>query len=1195
MHDDGLNGDARAGDHIFTLQTTIFQPNPGSLSLRVSAGFQGSLSRTFSPIMTITVTGTGTAIAIASPAVSAYLNTSPTLVNGSVADPSAHVTVNGIAAQVTGGAFSASVPLQEGTNTLTAVAQNSNGTSSTDSRVVTLDTTPPHVSIDAPANNAVTTDSSVTVTGLVNDIVVGTVNSQQATVTVNGVPATVVNRTYTASNIPLSLGSNTIQATGRDRAGNGATVSVTVTRQPLTQPYLRIVSGNNLSGPIRTLLAAPLVVQLVSASGQAIPNTPVVFRVTSSDGTVTAGGPPGMPSMAVNTNAQGQAQVNFILGSHAGAGNNMVTVSSAGVATTPVFTESGNPTAASMIVVDSGNDQSGVIGQALPLPFIAIVTDAGHNRIGNVPVTFTVTQGSGTISGQPSSTTTSDSDGRVQTVLTLGPQDGINNNQVTATFAGNPGLPVTFSATGRVPGPTQNTKISGVVLNNSNVPISNVTMRLFQTQQGNNNNVPQQIGTPVPTNAQGYFQIQPAPVGVFKLMADGTTGGNYPTLEYDIVTVSGQNNTVGLPIYLPLLNPGSQLCVSPTTGGTLTIPQAPGFALTVAAGSATFPGGSRSGCVSVTPVNMDKIPMVPGFGQQPRFIVTIQPVGTTFNPPAAITIPNVDGLAPRAVTEMYSYDHDLASFVAIGTGTVSSDGSVIASDPGVGVLKAGWHCGGDPNTSGSAGSLGVTLAAASSTATAGTTVTMTANGTPPLDGTYINWEVIDDPADPNDDPTVAVFVSQPGCPDQPTCAAQLRGVKIGIASVRVTFKCLTTGATVTSAIVKVTFNIGLQPKEVSFFDNLSINKDQVSPTGITPINNPVWLSTNAPADNNPVGYVQGKTMRVTVKFAINPVPASPVSNVTIKGNIPGLGNFVKTGVTIPAAAEVVVADILADTPLPASRTTFYNPMTINWSHMADGKSCPNCTADGSTANKVYVTLAAPTDTVYLTSLHLAVSSDGATNNTQAINKSWAFFGNGTAPTNVKGWDNRPFIYYPAGTPFSGCATSIVALLTTPTGGARCGAFAQFFQNVLAMNGIASVITVVDPAEDSGMLVKNWTYKATPSFPASPQYKWSFVTVGFNEMVPAPAAGGVYGDMTSGSGVPGENSPTPSEKAHINHAIVKAPDTGVYYDPSYGLTYSGAADFETKALDGYILHVPGDPNTQYRVRKSTGLNKATFTP
>ena len=88
--------------------------------------------------------------------------------------------------------------------------------------------------------------------------------------------------------------------------------------------------------------------------------------------------------------------------------------------------------------------------------------------------------------------------------------------------------------------------------------------------------------------------------------------------------------------------------------------------------------------------------MAPGFGQQPRFILTIQPVGTTFNPPAKMTLPNVDGLAPRAVTEMYSYDHDLGSFVAIGTGTVSNDGTLIVSDPGVGVLKAGWHCGGPP-------------------------------------------------------------------------------------------------------------------------------------------------------------------------------------------------------------------------------------------------------------------------------------------------------------------------------------------------------------------------------------------------------------------------------------------------------------------------------------------------------------------
>ena len=45
---------------------------------------------------------------------------------------------------------------------------------------------------------------------------------------------------------------------------------------------------------------------------------------------------------------------------------------------------------------------------------------------------------------------------------------------------------------------------------------------------------------------------------------------------------------------------------------------------------------------------------------------------------------------------MYSFDHDLGIFVSIGTGTVSEDGMLVKSDPGVGVVKAGWHCGGNP-------------------------------------------------------------------------------------------------------------------------------------------------------------------------------------------------------------------------------------------------------------------------------------------------------------------------------------------------------------------------------------------------------------------------------------------------------------------------------------------------------------------
>ena len=299
LHDDGQNGDATAGDGTYSFRLTLFQQAAGTFTYRVSAGFQGSLTRALSAPIALTVSGTGTAITLVTPAPSAYLNISPTLVTGTVGDPRATVSVNGVAAQVSGNNFSASIPLQEGSNTITAVAMNSGGTAGTASETVTLDTTPPHVTIDTPSNNSMTIDTAVNVAGIVNDIVVGTVNPLQATVTVNGLSAQVANRTFIAANVPLQMGPNTITATARDRAGNFATTSVTVTRQAATVSSLRIVSGNNATGPIKTSLPAPLVVQALNAAGQPIVTTPVVFRVARGDGTVSTSSNPGPPATRV--------------------------------------------------------------------------------------------------------------------------------------------------------------------------------------------------------------------------------------------------------------------------------------------------------------------------------------------------------------------------------------------------------------------------------------------------------------------------------------------------------------------------------------------------------------------------------------------------------------------------------------------------------------------------------------------------------------------------------------------------------------------------------------------------------------------------------------------------------------------------------------------------------------------------------
>jgi hypothetical protein len=55
MHDDGLNGDAVAGDGIFTLQVPFNQATPGVVYLEVSAPFKGALQRVLSGIISLNI------------------------------------------------------------------------------------------------------------------------------------------------------------------------------------------------------------------------------------------------------------------------------------------------------------------------------------------------------------------------------------------------------------------------------------------------------------------------------------------------------------------------------------------------------------------------------------------------------------------------------------------------------------------------------------------------------------------------------------------------------------------------------------------------------------------------------------------------------------------------------------------------------------------------------------------------------------------------------------------------------------------------------------------------------------------------------------------------------------------------------------------------------------------------------------
>ena len=83
------------------------------------------------------------------------IDSSPITVTGTIDDASATVTVNDVPASVANGFFTALVPLENGVNTITAVAQNVAGSGSTSVSVLAIVGLIPTVTIVSPGNEFV--------------------------------------------------------------------------------------------------------------------------------------------------------------------------------------------------------------------------------------------------------------------------------------------------------------------------------------------------------------------------------------------------------------------------------------------------------------------------------------------------------------------------------------------------------------------------------------------------------------------------------------------------------------------------------------------------------------------------------------------------------------------------------------------------------------------------------------------------------------------------------------------------------------------------------------------------------------------------------------------------------------------------------------------------------------------------------
>jgi len=191
------------GANTFTFVATDKAQNSGSLEWHVTL-------KTTKPTITIT-----------KPLSGIVTSSSYTDVEGTVSSDTVKVFVGSEQAVLRNGAFSyPRYALAEGTNTITAKAQDAAGNEEQTSVSITRDTVAPRIVIDAPKDNTHTASGSITVTGSVSD-------SSAVTASMNGEATALDNGGFTKT-VGLVQGTNVISVTAEDAAGNRSENSISV-------------------------------------------------------------------------------------------------------------------------------------------------------------------------------------------------------------------------------------------------------------------------------------------------------------------------------------------------------------------------------------------------------------------------------------------------------------------------------------------------------------------------------------------------------------------------------------------------------------------------------------------------------------------------------------------------------------------------------------------------------------------------------------------------------------------------------------------------------------------------------------------------------------------------------------------------------------------------------------------------------
>ncbi|CAH1194081.1 40-residue YVTN family beta-propeller repeat-containing protein [Candidatus Nitrotoga sp. BS] len=529
-----------------------------------------------SATQTVNVTSSAPSIAIASPTANATLNTAIVAVSGTFNGPSnTSITVNGVAAIITGNTYTATVPVRYGPNTLTA---NLTAGATTVITAVAVIGTLPSISITAPAANATIAASSVTVSGTFQ-------GPASSTVSVNGVAATVTGNTYTAANVPLTFGSNTLTVTLTAPDNSTASAAVTVTSTTPTGtgtlPSISItapaanatiaassvtVSGT-FQGPASSTVSVNGVAATVTGNTYTAANVPLTFGSNTLTVTLTA-----------PDNSTASAAVTVTSTTPTGTGS---------LPSISITAPAANATIAASSVTVSGTFQAST-GATVSVNGVAATVTGNTYTAANVPLTF----GSNTLTVTVTAPDNSTASAVVTVTSTtpmltiVSPADGANINGDSILVSGTLLAPINNGVT-----------VNGVV--------ANVENGKFYA-----NNVPLQPGvnilTVIYTQADGTTAMQTHSVnstGTNPLQVTANAYAVAASLSVNLVLTS----QTGSPIQTFNIDPGGNGSVDLNLDGSvsLTYPAPGTYVVNVTITDAL---GSHSQALAITvwdPAQMD--------------------------------------------------------------------------------------------------------------------------------------------------------------------------------------------------------------------------------------------------------------------------------------------------------------------------------------------------------------------------------------------------------------------------------------------------------------------------------------------------------------------------------------------------------------------------------------------------------------